>query len=172
MRGITGFFKGRFYFPKYEKTDRVYYILILLALIRPVGFVFHSPEIDGIGAATCISPLPTVFSKPGGIEAFTSTFLIVYSESPGKTDTVSLTPGLFAKIEGPHPFRNAVSLTLGYFPLLVPATARSILHHLFYETNLLRDLGIPECASYTLINRNFREANHQEWVIQINADEK
>jgi hypothetical protein len=174
MKRITGLFKGvKFlYFPKYEKQNLVFYALILLALIRPIGFVFHSPVIDGIGAATCISPLPTVFSKPGGIEAFTSQFYIVYPRGQFQTDTVVMTAKIFNKIKGPHPFRNAVSLSFGYFALLPPVTARSLLYYLFFEKKVLQDMGIPLCGHYTLINRNRSGDEYKEWTISIASHER
>ena len=169
MKRAIQFFKiDFFYFPKYERKNLVFYFLIILALIRPIGFLFHSPVIDGIGASTCISPLPTVFSKPGGIEAFTSTFLIVYSESPSKFDTVAITSELFGKINGPHAYRNAISLIFGYFPLFPGETSDSIFTYLFYEDKILQDMGIPAGNSYTLINRNGKD----EWEYQIVNDEK
>ena len=169
MRKVAVFFKmDFFYFPKYERKYFVFYILIVLALIRPVGFIFHLPVIDGIGASTCISPLPTVFSKPGGIEAFTSTFLIVYSESPSKFDTVAITSEMFSKIDGPHPYRNVISLMFGYFPLFPGETSDSIFTYLFYEDKILQNMEIPAGDSYTLINRNGKE----EWKYQIVKDEK
>ena len=169
MRKVAVFFKmDFFYFPKYERKNNVFYFLILLALIRPVGFIFHSPLIDGIGASTCISPLPTVFSKPGGIEAFTSNFLMVNSEPSSVSDTVVITSELFGKINGPHAYRNAISLMFGYFPLFPNETSDSIFTYLFYEDKILQNMGIPAGNSYTLINRNGKE----EWKYQIVKDEK
>ncbi len=173
MKKVADLFKdGKFfYFPKYEKKNLVFYVLIVLAFIRPLGFIFHSPEIDGIGAATCISPLPTVFSKPGGIEAFTSRFFIVYSVAPSQNDTVLITSALFNRIEGPHNFRNAVSLSFGYFALLPGATSKSILHYLFFEKKILQNMGIPLSQQYTLINRNSNGDEKKEWSIKIVLNE-
>jgi hypothetical protein len=174
MKRLADIFKNAkfLYFPKYEKKNLVFYGLIVLAFIRPLGFIFHSPEIDGIGAATCISPLPTVFSKPGGIEAFTSQFYIVYPKGQFQTDTVLMSSKMFDKINGPHPFRNAVSLSFGYFALLPPSTAHSVLHYLFFEKKVLQDMGIPMCEQYTLINRNWSGGDRKEWVINVGSYEK
>lgn len=159
-----------FYFPKHERKNRVFYVLILIAFIRPVGFVFQSTVIDGIGMATCVSPLPTVFSSPGGIEAFSSKYFIEYSNSSFESDTVAITPELFSKLEQPHPYRNAVSLAFGYFPILPDASVRSVLHHMFYEDKVLLDMGIPYSDRYTLINRNDAQGTVKEWKIQIRSN--
>ncbi len=173
MKRVLDFFlkENFFYFPKYEKKNLVFYVLIVLAFIRPIGFILHSPKTDGIGAATCISPLPTVFSKPGGIEAFTSRFYIVYPVGQSQHDTVLITSALFNRIEGPHNFRNAVSLSFGYFALLPGATSKSILHYLFFKKKILQDMGIPLSQQYTLINRNSNGDEKKEWSIKIVLNE-
>ena len=160
--------RGRIlYFPKYERKDLVYYVIIALALLRPIGFVLNSRVINAIGASTCISPLPTVFSNPGGIEAFSSRYLIVYSASDTVQDTVLITPAMFGKLPRSYPFRNVVSLTFGYFPLLPQSMSTALLQQMFFREKILQEMGIPACEKYTLINRTGHGMEKQEWKINV-----
>lgn len=168
-------YKGKlnfFYFPRYHKKDRIYYLIILLALMRPVGFALRSPLLEGVGAASCISPLPTVFSSPGNIEAFTSDFSIAYKVVDQAYDTIQITPILFNKLEYPNSYRNAISLIFGYFPLLPEETAESGLQFLFFKENILQTMGIPSSEAYTLINSNEAGTTTSVWKINVTKNEE
>ena len=68
-------------------------ILFLIGLMQIGGYVFNLSMVRGFGAALTVAPFPKVFSDVDGVETFTSTFVLEYTDDAGKAHKVEITPG-------------------------------------------------------------------------------
>jgi len=94
------------------------------------------------------SPAPKVFSAVKGLETYSSRFYIDWRDQAGQSQTLELTPEVYARLEGPYNRRNIYGAALAYGPVLAgnPHTAEmfnSVLRYSFCgSAPLLMELGI------------------------------
>ena len=81
--------------------------LLALGLLQMTGELLDLSTLKGLGAATCASPAPKVFSAVQGLETFSSRFFVEYVDSSGKMQSIALTPSLYTRIRGHYNRRNA-----------------------------------------------------------------
>ncbi|HTQ60615.1 MAG TPA: hypothetical protein VMI32_10350 [Candidatus Solibacter sp.] len=122
--------------------------LLVLGLMQMTGDLLKLPALKAVAAATGASPAPKVFSTVQGLETFSSQFRIEWQDRNGKTNTLELTPEIYAQVRGPYNRRNVFGAALAYAPVLAkdPRT-RSMYdsvvgYALCGEAPLLRELGI------------------------------
>ena len=89
-----------------------------VGLIQMIGDIGQIPALKGIGAALNASPAPKVFCSANSLETFSSRFLIEWSDSEGKIQSILLAPGSASKIKGPYNRRNVYGAILSYGPVL------------------------------------------------------
>ena len=123
-------------------------LLLLLGLLQMVGDLADMPALKGIGAATCASPAPKVFSAVRGLETYSTRFYLEWSDRSGEGHALELTPALYSRLRGPYNRRNVYGAVLAYGPVLstdertrpmFDAVAR---YALCGDAPLLRELGI------------------------------
>lgn len=121
----------------------------------------------GIGAATVAAPLPKVFSDVAGLETFASDF-VLEAETPRGTLRVPITPGLYARVEGPYNRRNVYGAALSYAPRLPEELWRPVYcYGLAPGGPLRRELGLPEDAADVRVHISTRtrgRAGH--WTLE------
>lgn len=126
--------------------------LLAVGLLGMTGDLIGSPVLKGIGAATCASPAPKVFSAVRGLETYSTRFYVEWSDSQGVEHSLALTPEVNAGIEGPYNRRNVYGAVLAYGPVLVtdprsrPMFDDVARYALCGDAPLLRELGIDPAA--------------------------
>ncbi len=123
-------------------------LLLLLGSLSMIGNAVGSDLLKGLGAMTCASPAPKVFSAVKGLETYSTKFRIEWIDHEGAPHSVLLTPELYARLRGPYNRRNVYGAVLAFGPVLVtdPRTRpmwESIMRYAACdERPLLRELGI------------------------------
>jgi hypothetical protein len=104
--------------------------------------------LTGIGAVTAASPAPKVFTTVGGMEPFSTRFVLEWDERDGSTSSIELTPEVYSRLRGPYNRRNALGAVLAAGPALLDsavtaAMARDVARYaLSLGSPVLRELGI------------------------------
>ena len=101
-----------------------------------------------LGALTCASPAPKVFSAVGGLETYSTHFILEWTDRRGGQHALTLTPERYARVRGPYNRRNVYGAALAYGPVLLtneptrPMFQAVTQHALCGEAPLLRELGL------------------------------
>ncbi|MBX3475084.1 MAG: hypothetical protein KF754_11925 [Planctomycetes bacterium] len=96
-------------------------------------------------AATAAAPYPKVFCAKDGYEAYAMNFTLIATDSRGEQTTVTLTPEVYKRIEGPYNRRNVYGAVLAFAPLLEPALRDEVVDYAFRrDGGLRRELGLPD----------------------------
>lgn len=96
--------------------------LLALGLLAMAGDTLKQPMLTGLGLATGAAPLPKVFTTRDGLEGFSASFEVDYSEQ-GERHTVVLTPEDYAGLQGPYARRNPYGAALAGGPFLAGSDA-------------------------------------------------
>ncbi len=91
-------------------------VITALGCTQMLGYFTGSRALRGIGLASVASPLPKVFSDVDGLETFASEFSIHGIDATGATFIWSVTPELYAHLEGCYNRRNVYGAALSYAP--------------------------------------------------------
>ena len=124
------------------------WILLAVGLLQMVGDLAGVPALEGLGAATMISPAPRVFSSVKGLETYSTRFFIRWTDASGERHELELTPTVCARIRGPYNRRNVYGAALAYGPVLArdprarPMLRSVLAYALLGEAPLLRELGV------------------------------
>jgi hypothetical protein len=117
--------------------------LLILGLLQMTGDLLGLPVLRGIGAATCASPAPKVFSAVRGFETYSTRFFIDWKDQEGADHELELTPELYARVRGPYNRRNVYGAALAYGPVLSAELRDPVMTYaLCGEAPLLRELGL------------------------------
>jgi hypothetical protein len=123
-------------------------LLGILGLAQMTGDVLGIDGLRGLAAATAASPAPKVFSAIGGLETYSSRFLIEWRDRAGGIHSLELTPEVYARLRGPYNRRNAYGAVIAYGPVLASDPNTKALfdgvarYALCGRAPLLRELGI------------------------------
>jgi len=118
-------------------------LLVVIGLLQMAGDLLQVRSLVGIAAATLASPAPRVFSAVRGLETYSTRFFLEWTDADGMDRSVQLTPGLYARLEGPYNRRNVYGAVLAYGPVLPPALRDPVLSHALCGTApLLAEIGI------------------------------
>jgi hypothetical protein len=104
--------------------------------------------VKAIAAATGASPAPKVFSVAGGLETFSTDFIVEWSDRSGKAHELRITPELNAKFQGPYNRRNIYGAALSYGPALAvnprmkPVLDAVLARALCGDAPILKELGV------------------------------
>jgi hypothetical protein len=129
--------------------NRAGFFLLAFGLIQMAGDVLHIPLLGGIGAATEASPAPKVFSSVRGLETFSTTFMIDWSDKSGLLHSTQLTPEMYSRLRGPYNRRNVYGAVLAYGPILRSESRTRTMfdsvakYALCGDAPLLREMGLP-----------------------------
>jgi len=119
--------------------------LFLLALVQMIGDVAGWRPLVGLGAAWGLSPRPKVFSDVEGLETFSSTFSLVWTDETGAAERLEITPAVYSRLAGPYNRRNVYGAALSYAPKLPDALWQPVYCYGLAEGGpLRRELGLPE----------------------------
>jgi hypothetical protein len=125
--------------------------LLALGLTQMIAQLAGSTAVRALAAATNASPAPKVFSAVSGLETYSTTFHIDWSEADGSRRSQRLTSEIYARLRGPYNRRNVYGAVLAFGPVMAsnPATApmfNAVLRaSLCGDRAVLRELGFqPE----------------------------
>lgn len=130
------------------KFSRGAIFLGVVGLAQLTGDLTGLAALKGIGAATCASPAPKVFSAVKGLETYSTTFFLEWIGRDGQAHSLKLTPELNARFRGPYNRRNIFGAVLAYGPVLVsdprtrPMFDSVARYALCGDAPVLRELGI------------------------------
>lgn len=92
--------------------------LAVIGLAGMAGTALGSPAIQAIAAATASSPAPKVFTTQGGMESFSTKFLLVWTDQDGQHE-MPLDYDNYGKLDGPYNRRNVYGAVLAAAPMLI-----------------------------------------------------
>jgi hypothetical protein len=124
------------------------FVLLVVGLLQITGGLSHLSALKGIGAATGASPAPKVFTAAHGMEAYSTRFLLEWTDSLGVTRELQLTPEIYQRLAGPYNRLNAYGASLAGGPVMATDERLIELYHsvsayaLCGKAQLLRELGI------------------------------
>lgn len=101
-----------------SRRDAAACVLLCVGLLQMAGDLARLDWLKAVGAATCASPAPKVFSAVRGLETYSTRFTLEWQEATGETRRVRLTPELYARLRGPYNRRNVYGAALAYGPVL------------------------------------------------------
>jgi len=122
--------------------------LLVLGLAHMTGHLLDLQALRAIAAATNASPAPKVFSAVQGLETYSTTFHVDWTERDGGRRSVRITPEMYARLQGPYNRRNVYGAVLAFGPVMSqhPATApmfQAVLRSaLCGDRRILRELGL------------------------------
>jgi hypothetical protein len=124
-----------------------------VGLLRMAGDLMHAPALEGLGAATVISPAPKVFSSVEGLETYSTRFFLLWTDAAGAARELELTSEVCAGIRGPYNRRNVYGAALAYGPVLArdpkarPMLRSVLAYGLLGDAPLLRELGVDPAGA-------------------------
>lgn len=119
--------------------------LCVLSLSQIVFGLIRAEPARKAAAATAASPYPKVFCAKDGYEAYAMNFTLIATDSRGQEITVTLTPEVYKRIEGPYNRRNVYGAVLAFAPLLESKLRDEVVDYAFRRDGALRrELGLPD----------------------------
>lgn len=142
-------------------------VVIAVGFLRILGWLLHSAALKGIGAVTCASPLPIVFTEVSGVETFASDVYVVFEDERDSTTKVLVTPALYSELSGPYNRRNVIGAAIAYGPVLPEALWQSVLRYGLCNGILQREMGLPAVMHHTRFVLETRTADRSDkWVLE------
>jgi hypothetical protein len=123
-------------------------LLLALGLSQMAGNLVGLDLLRGLALATAAAPAPRLFSAVDGLEAYSTRFVLEWTDDAGRLQVLDITSEAYARVHGPYNRRNAYGAALAFGPLLAanPATRpvwESVARYaLCGDAPLLRELGI------------------------------
>ena len=132
-----------------------------------VGYLLESRPLRGIGAASCVAPMPKVFSDVNGLETFASEFQLTWTEADGRSVVLPLTPELYGRLGGPYNRRNVYGAALSYAPRMPEPLWTAVFCYAFKADGLLRrEFGVPVDAKNLAVAIRTRTKNRSDvWTL-------
>ena len=113
-----------------------------------VGDGLHSLPLKAIAAATAASPAPRVFTSVGGMEPFSTRFVLEWEDAQGVQLDFPVTPEAYGHLTGPYNRRNVYGAVMAAGPILAtdarmaPLFVSVASYALCDKAPLLRELGL------------------------------
>lgn len=122
-------------------------VLVLVGTVAMAGDLLGLPSLYAIGLATSASPAPKVFTEREGLEGFSATYTLTWTDADG-VHTLPLDPEGYQGIPGPYNRRNVYGAALAGGPFLASHPQLADLHaqvarYAFCEADVLSELGAP-----------------------------
>ena len=112
----------------------------ILGFLQMIGDLSGLRVLKGLGAASAASPAPKVFCSAGGLETFSSRFVLEWRDPAGRRQSLPLSPALYRKLRGPYNRRNVYGAALAYGPVLPDELRDSVLANGW--RSLVEELGM------------------------------
>ncbi|HVF51629.1 MAG TPA: hypothetical protein VNA19_16210 [Pyrinomonadaceae bacterium] len=131
-----------------NRTNLAACALLIVGLMQMTGDVFGVAWLKGLGAATCASPAPKVFSAVRGLETYSTRFTLEWDDDGGVRRSLPITSEVYSRLRGPYNRRNIYGAVLAYGPVLAtdertrPMFEAVSAYALCGDAPLLRELGI------------------------------
>lgn len=122
-------------------------LLLIVGLAQMAGDALHILPLKAIAAATAASPAPKVFTSIGGMEPFSTRFVLEWEDIRGVEHEFLVTPEAYARLAGPYNRRNVYGAVMAAGPILAndslmaPMFRAVASHALCDRAPLLRELG-------------------------------
>jgi|TARA_B100000123_G_C25519308_1_gene335933 hypothetical protein len=113
--------------------DYLRILLVGIGLLQIIGFATGQKWLKGIGQITVASPLPIVFTEQKGCETFALDFSVEYVDSNNQQGTISITPQIYSRFDGPYNYRNVVGAAISYGAILPEKIWKAVLMYAFIE---------------------------------------
>jgi len=138
--------------------------LLLIGSTEMTGDIFGNRVLKGFGAASTMAPCPKVFCDMDGLEAFASSFEIIAEGDEGMS--LSITPELYAQLEGPYNRRNVYGAAIAAAPRLPEPIWQNVFYYAFRPGGVLRrELALPESTKSIYISvRTNTHGRHEHWI--------
>jgi len=150
-----------------KRTNIAAACITLLGCTQMAGYLTGSQLLRGIGAASCAAPFPKVFSDVDGLETFASEFVLRGKDGEGAPFAMTITPELYAQLEGCYNRRNVYGAALSYAPRMPEELWSAVFcYGLSEDGPLRREFGLPGGAqdlSVEIITRTRGRAD--VWVL-------
>lgn len=149
------------------RTNGLALIITAFGCAQMVGYLMESRALRGIGAASCIAPMPKVFSDVNGLETFASAFELIWREADGRSQLLPLTPELYGQLGGPYNRRNVYGAALSYAPRMPEPLWTAVFCYAFKADGLLRrEFGVPSDATeLAVIIRTKTKGRTDSWKL-------
>ncbi len=129
------------------KANLVALIITLLGFLQMAGYVLGSRPLRGLGAASCMAPMPKVFSDVDGLETFACDYTLHGLDGAGKPFALRITPELYGHLAGCYNRRNVYGAALSYAPRMPEALWSAVFCYGLGPTGpLRREFNLPPGA--------------------------
>lgn len=135
-----------------NRTNLAACALLVVGLMQMTGDVFGVGWLKALGAATCASPAPKVFSAVRGLETYSTRFALEWDDNDGMRRSLPITSEIYSRLHGPYNRRNIYGAVLAYGPVLAtderarPMFEAVSAYALCGDAPLLKELGIDASA--------------------------
>ncbi len=123
-------------------------LLVLVGCLSMTGHILGVDLLKGIGALTCASPAPKVFSAVRGLETYSTKFYLRWRDHEGQPHKLYISPQVYARLQGPYNRRNIYGAVLAFGPILSTDSKTQAMHRAVMryaacgERPLFKELGI------------------------------
>jgi len=150
-----------------KAANRIALALFILGLSQMLGSVTGLKALKGLGAAWGFAPNPKVFSDVDGLETFASEFTLHWKVK-GQAQSLSITPELYSRLQGPYNRRNVYGAALSYAPRMPEALWQPVFcHGLAPGGPLRRELGVSEDAQdFAIEIKTKTKGRNDQWLLR------
>jgi hypothetical protein len=152
--------------------------LIFIGLFQMTGDLLNLNGMRALGASFGGSPAPKVFCSSEGLETFSSTFFLTWTDKENVSHRIQLTPQSTKRLKGPYNRRNVYGAVLSYGPILSKNQAMkkayesTLDYALNQKSSLLKELGIDKASiskeiTIEVIPKSPKDHSHLELVKKI-----
>lgn len=141
--------------------------ITLLGCTQMAGYLMDSRALRGVGAASGVAPFPKVFSDVDGLETFASEFILRGEDGAGEPFALTITPELYAQLEGCYNRRNVYGAALSYAPRMPEELWSAVFCFGLGEGGpLRREFGLPDGARSLSVEIRTRTRGRADvWVL-------
>ena len=141
-------------------------LVIAIGSLRMLGWLLENDALKGIGALTCASPLPIVFTEVNGVETFASDVYVVFENDKDSTQKLRITPSLYSGLAGPYNRRNVIGAAIAYGPVMREDLWQSVLGYGLCKGVLQHEMGLPPVMRNTRFLLETRTADRADsWIL-------
>ena len=151
--------------------------ILVLGSTAMLGHCLKLPWMKGIGLASCVAPYTKVFctaecnASGDEFESFAAKFFLRY-EHNGVWEELTMTPEIYANLEGSYNRRNVYGAVIAYGPALPKEMSERTLDYALLDPgHVAKELGLPvPLSSYEVKIESSTQGSDASWILTGKGD--